>query len=124
MKTYSMDFREGVVRAYDQNVGSQKKIASLFGVSISWVKKILRRRRETGSIAPKPHGGGHPPAFDSSKQKELKALLKREPDATLEELRAKTGVECSLVAVWLTLKRMGCRRKKSPSTRQSRTGRM
>ena len=124
MKTYSMDLRERVVRAYDQKVGSQKKIASIFGVSISWVKKMLRRRRETGSFAPKPHGGGHPLAFDPSKQEELKALLKSEPGATLEELRANTGVKCSLVAVWRTLKRMGCHRKKSPSTPLNRIGRM
>jgi len=51
MKTYSLDLRERVIRAYDRKVGPQAEVAKLFGVSVPWIKKLLRQRRETGSLA-------------------------------------------------------------------------
>jgi transposase len=112
MKTYSLDLRERVVKAYDQKFGAQAKIAELFGVSVPWIKKLLRRRRETGSLAPKPHGGGQQPAFEGENLENLKKLVEQNPDATLQELGELSGVKCGIVAVWRTLKKLGCHRKK------------
>ncbi len=53
---YSIDLREKIVRAYDEQLGSQRAIAELFGVSRSFVEKLLARRRLTDEIAPLPHG--------------------------------------------------------------------
>lgn len=119
MKTYSLDLRERVIRAYDQKVGSQAEVAKLFGVSVPWIKKLLRQRRETGSLAPKPHGGGRQPAFDSEGQKQLKELVEQNPDATLQELAELSGVKCGFMAVWRTLKKLGVRRKKVASRRRA-----
>lgn len=55
---YSTDLREKIVRAYDEGLGSQRKIAELFGVSRSFVEKLLHRRRTTGEVSALPHGGG------------------------------------------------------------------
>ena len=99
MKTYSMDLRERAIRAYDQKVGTQEQVAKLSAVSVPWIKKLLRRRRETGSIAPKPHGGGWVPKFSGRKLERLKALVKQYPDATLQELLDRSGVEGSIMAV-------------------------
>jgi transposase len=123
MKTYSLDLRERVVKAYDQKFGAQAKIAELFGVSVPWIKKLLRRRRETGSLAPKPHGGGQQPAFEGENLKNLKKLVEQNPDATLQELGELSGVKCGIVAVWRTLKKLGCHRKKSRYTLRNGTGR-
>lgn len=112
------------MRAYDQKVGSREKVATLFGVSLAFVRNILRMRRENGSVAPKPHGGGRAYAFNAEKQEELRALIKKDADLTLEELRKRTGVKCSIKTVWMTLDRMGSGRKKSPSTPRNKTGRM
>jgi putative transposase len=65
MKAYSMDLRERVVVACDEGGATREAIAARFSVSVRWVRDLLRRRRETGSIAPKPRGGGRPPAFDA-----------------------------------------------------------
>jgi len=124
METYSMDLRERVIRAYDQKVGTQEQVAKLFGVSARWIKKLLRRRRETGSIAPKPHGGGWTPKFSGEKLERLKALVEQNPDATLQELLEQSGVDGSIMAVHRALERLGCRRKKSRSTLPSKTVRM
>ncbi len=123
METYSMDLRERVMRAYDQKVGTQEEVAKLFGVSVPWIKKLLRRRRETGSIAPKPHGGGWTPKFCGRKLEQLRALLEQYPDATLQELLDRSGVDGSIMAVHRALQRLGSRRKRSRSAPPSKTGR-
>ena len=58
MKTYSMDLRERVVAACDAHDCTRQQIADRFSVSISWVRDLMRRLRDTGSIAPRPRGGG------------------------------------------------------------------
>ena len=57
MKTYSLDLRTQIVQAVDRRVGKQGAVASLFGVSRTFVKKLIRQRRDTDSVVPKPHGG-------------------------------------------------------------------
>ncbi len=123
METYSMDLRERVVRAYDEELGTQQEIARLFKVSVPWIKKLLRQRRQTGSVAPRPHGGGWTPKFSGRVLDQLRARVDQNPDATLEELLAQSGVDASIMAVHRALERLGCRRKKSRSAPPSKTGR-
>jgi transposase len=110
-----MDLRERVIRAYDERVGTQGQIAKLFGISVPWIKKLLRQRRATGSIAPKPHGGGWTPKFSGAKLEQLRAWIEQDPDATLAELLDRSGVDGSIMAVHRALERLGCHRKKSHS---------
>jgi transposase len=56
MKTYSLDLRDRVVNACDKGDHTRVEIAALFGVSTAWVRRLLQRRRETGSAAPRPRG--------------------------------------------------------------------
>ena len=123
METYSMDLRERVVRAYDEERGTQQEIARLFEVSVPWIKKLLRQRRQTGSIAPRPHGGGWTPKFFGRTLEQLKARVDQSPDATLQELLEQSGVDGSIMAVHRALERLRCRRKKSRSAPPSKTGR-
>ena len=46
-----MDLRERVVAACDARDNTREQIAARFSVSQSWVRKVLRQRREAGSIA-------------------------------------------------------------------------
>ena len=85
MRAYSRDLRQKVADAYDRGVGSQRQIAETFGVSRSFVEKLLQRRRATGNIAPLPHGGGVKPVLDDEALALVRQLVKEEPDATLEE---------------------------------------
>jgi transposase len=123
MNAYSMDLRQRVVAACDRGEGTREQIARRFNVSIAWVYKLLRRRRETDTIAPKPHGGGQPPAFDSDAAERLRQAVADCPDATLEELREAAGVGCGVSAVHRALERLGLPRKKSRSRPPSRTAR-
>lgn len=124
MKPFSLDLRERVVSAYDRKEGTRRELAKRFAVSEGWVKKILILRRHTGSPAPKPYGGGPRPKIDAQQALELKALVAAQPDATLAELRERLGVDGSIMAVFRALKRLKCRRKKSPCAPLSKTDRM
>src|ERR1035437_2908993 len=124
MQTYSMDLRERVVAAYDRKTGTQEEVAARYEVSLSWLQKLLRFRRATGSIAPKPHGGGWTPKFSGARLEELKKLVEQEPDATLEELLERSQVEASIMAVQRALLRLDCHRKKSRSAPPNRIARM
>jgi transposase len=122
MKAYSMDLRERVVAACDARDGTREQIAVRFSVSVRWISDLLRRRRLSGSIAPRPRGGGHAPAFDEEAATRLRAAVRADNDATLEELREAAGVSCSLTAIHRALRRMGITRKKSRTGPPSRIG--
>lgn len=121
--TYSMDLRERVVRACDEQRGSREHLAKLYGVSTAWIRRLLQRRRERGTIAPKPHGGGRPAKISGKKLERLKELVEQQPDTTLVELRERCGVDASIMAVHRALQRLESRLKKSPSGPASKTGR-
>jgi len=116
MKPYSMDLRQRVVEAYENGEGTHEELAEVFCVSLSWIEKLLRRWRETGSIAPKPHGGGRQAKITGKKLERLEALVEETPDATLEELRRKCRVDGSIMSVFRALKRLGITLKKSRSS--------
>ena len=86
MKAYSLDLRQKILRAFDQGLGSQRAIAAFFGVSLSFVEKLLRRRRTTGDIAPCPHAGGRQPSCDEAALARVRRLVREQPDVTLAEL--------------------------------------
>lgn len=122
MAAYSMDLRERVVAACDEGTDTRGEIAERFSVSESWIRRLRQRRREAGSIAPKPRRGGQPPAFDAEAAERLRRAVADDPDATLEELARASGVACSTAAVDRTLRRLEVTRKKSRSGPRSRTG--
>ena len=80
MKAYSLDLRQKILRAYDQQRGSQRALAALFGVSQSFVEKLLRRRRTTGDIAPCPHAGGRRAICHEAAQAVVRRLMQEQPD--------------------------------------------
>src|SRR3954467_9822745 len=105
MTTYSMDLRERVARAIDTGEGTQEQIAERFSVSSRWIRSLLARRAATGSIAPKPHGGGPSPLIRGETAATLRAAIDQAPDATLEELRETIGFGGCLMTIWRAIER-------------------
>jgi hypothetical protein len=54
MAAYSIDLRQKILRACKRQLGSQRTIADVSGVSLAFVEKVLRQHRTTGDIATKP----------------------------------------------------------------------
>jgi transposase len=114
---YSNDLRGCVLRAYDRGMQT-KEIAEAFGVSPAWARRVKQRRHEHGELTPRPMGGRRHHKIDRAR---LAELVARQPDATLEELRERLGVRCSLSAVSAALRALGLSFKKRRSTPPSRT---
>ncbi len=115
-RAYSLDLRERVVAAARQERLTQPELAERFRVSETTVYNWLRRVRETGSIVPRPHGGGRKPRVDEPGAAILGELVRAENDRTLDELaalyHARTQVRPSRTALWRALARLGLPRKK------------
>ena len=119
MKAYSLDLRRKIVESYDRGDQTQRGVAESFGVSLSFVEKLFRRRRTTGEIAPLPHGGGIKPRLDKDAVELLRLLVKEQPDATLAELcdevEKKRGIRVSAPTMCTVLKKLDLGRKKVTS---------
>ncbi len=96
----SVDLRQRIIAAYDAKEGSQRQWAERFKVSLSFIRDLRRHYRETGTVQPKPHGGGAVAKLGKEQLPIVEALVKAQPDALLEELcerfAKQTGVEVSI----------------------------
>jgi transposase len=123
MKAYSFDLRQKILRACDQGLGSQRTMAALFGVSLSFIEKLLRRRRTTGDITPRPHAGGRRAICDATALAHVRRLVQEHPDATLAELstqlEAQYGLRVSVPTMGRIVLSLKLPRKKSRSTPMS-----
>ena len=117
MRAYSLDLRQRVVRAYEQGQDSIAQLAARFGVGPTFVKKMLRQHRESGDLAPRPHGGGRPASLSPRQRRLLRRKVEREQDISLTELqtylREATQVEAHVSTISRALKALDLPRKKS-----------
>lgn len=116
---FSMEFRRAVAKAHDE-CGSSEEVAAQFGCSESWVRRLIQRQRETGSLEPRP-----PKLPDNSKLKEkelqlLQELIAKKPDMTLGELAKELDAGVSIPTIWRATQKLGLVLKKSPSTPPSK----
>jgi transposase len=124
MQAYSMDLRQRVIEAVDEGKRTKWEISLLFKVSPAWIRRLLQRRRETGSIAPRPRSGGAQPKLDDVQCQRLADLVRESPDATLEELTQRLGAPVSRASVGRAVQRLGLTLKKSRSAPVNKTGPM
>jgi transposase len=118
-KAYSQDLRDRIIAARDRDLPT-KRVADLFGVSASWVRRVMQRRREHGETTPRAKGGATVVKIDMDR---LRRLVAEQPDATTRELHARLGADCGVSAVDMALRRAGLTFKKRRSMRRSRIGR-
>jgi transposase len=112
MTPYSRDLRQRILETARRGDGTLRQIAQRFLVSVSFVTRLLQLHRATGSVEPRPHGGGHPAVLTPEDLQRLRALIRDRPDATLEECRRHLGSSCSLATISRALSRLGLPRKK------------
>ncbi len=116
-----MDLRERILASYDNEEGTRGEIAHRFRVSLGMIKKLLQQRRHTGDIRPRYRFCGRKPLIRVDHQKKLKELLAKKNDLTLRELRAATGLNCSLQAINVVLGKLELTYKKRRSAPASKT---
>lgn len=118
---YPMEFRVLVAAAYDE-CGSSIEVAEEYGCSESWVRRLVQRRRGSGSLAPLTPKRPDTHKLDDGDLERLRALIAAKPDMTLAELADALGNKASVPTVWRATQALGLPLKKRPSTPPSRTG--
>jgi transposase len=127
----SLDLRQRIFAARESGEYSVRRISEIFGVAKATVKKLIRLKRETGSLVPrKPHPPALPIWTDTSMHEVVRALVSEDNDATLAEycdrLEKRTGTRISVPQMSELLKQLRLYRKKNSSrkrrgVRESRT---
>jgi transposase len=112
MTPYSQDLRQRIVDTVTRGDATIRQVAERFLVSISFVTRLLQLYRSTGSVEPRPHGGGNPAVLTPEDLQRLRELIRQRPDATLEECRTHLGTSCSLMTISRALSQLGLPRKK------------
>jgi transposase len=124
-RAYEDDLRRKFLEAYDRGDRSLGQLAMVFGVSEGWAKKISAQRKRTKKMERVPHRPGRKPRVGDPERKKVTAWFEAKPDMTLAEVKAKlhaeVGIALSLPRIWLLLKNLGLRLKKSRSTLPNET---
>ncbi len=111
MNAYSKDLRTRVLAAVDRG-DPRARIVETFGVSSATVRRWLRRRRETGEVAPRPSPGRTPSICKTAQERRAPwEQLETRPEATLEEHREswerERGVRVSVATMSRAIRRLG-----------------
>ena len=117
MNGYSKDLRVSVLGAVDQGT-PRREAANLFGVSLSTLKRWLRRRRNGEDLAPRPSPGRTPRILATNEEKrDLWAQLEANDDGTLkrhcELWEERRGVGVSVATMSRAVRKLGWTYKKS-----------
>jgi DNA-binding LacI/PurR family transcriptional regulator len=80
--TYSIEFRRAVAAAYEE-CGSSIEVAEQFQCSQSWVRRLVQRQLETGSLEPLPPKRPDNRKLDAQDLTELRKLIEQKPDAVV-----------------------------------------
>lgn len=98
MKPYPVDLRSKIVTAYKNNEGSMLKLACQYGVSRSFVQKMIKQEKETGNVM--STGNGNRNSKLRGHTELVKRLIEANPSLSLREMcqaiRQETGIEVSL----------------------------
>src|SRR5262245_45602267 len=113
MRPYSMDLRERVIGACDAGARNST-VAKRFGVQPAWVRRPKQHRHERADIIPRNGGGSRGRKIDRDR---LGELVRRQPDATLLELRDRlaeqSGISVTPWAISKALRELKLSYKKS-----------
>jgi transposase len=118
MAPYSMDLRKRVARAWDGGLDADA-VAAKYDVSRAWVHRLIQRRRETGSLAPRKQTKFRGRALTGRDEARLAMLITARPDATLTELRDALPTTAALATLWRTINRLGFTLKKNGTRRRA-----
>jgi transposase len=121
MVPYSMDLRTRVLRDWDAGMKADD-VAAKYSVSRAWVHRLQQRRRETGSIAPRPQTRWRTPILTPDLPR-LETLIAEQPDRTLAELQHALGTSASLTTIWRAIEGLAITIKKNGTRVRARSRR-
>lgn len=118
-RPYSNDLRRKFLQSYEKGKGTLEELAERFEVSVGWAKKISALRTRTGQMDRPPWRRGPVSRVTVEVQQWMGEQIRQQPDVTLMELQSllheAQGLRLSIGRLWLALRQMGLRLKKSHS---------
>ena len=121
MAAISMDLRVRIFEAR-QAGETTAEVADRFAVSPAFVRRLLQRHRQAGSLTPSAARRGPEPRLAGHADR-IRDLVRQQPDLTPAEIRDRLGLAVRPLTVWRMLRRLGLTFKKSRSGPPSRTAR-
>jgi len=116
---YSNDLRRSFLQAVAKGKRTLAQLSEDFGVSLGWAKKTSATHTRTGETDRQPWRRGPISKVTPAMEEWLRVQIRKQPDLTLQQLREQLqqaqGLKLSLGRLWLALKTMGLRLKKSHS---------
>jgi transposase len=103
MKPYSGEFRREVLAACDSGRGT-REIATRFGVSESWVRRIKQERREQNKVAPTTTRRRTP--LWAALADRIREVIEQAPDLTIRELKAELKTDLSVSTLCVALQKL------------------
>ena len=122
-RPYSDDLRLRAVAAVDGGL-SCRRAAKVFSVGVSSVIRWVQRRRQTGTVSPRPMGGDRGSRIVGADREWLLSRIAAKADLTLEELRrelAERGLAVGYGTVWRFCDREQLTFKKNSARRAARS---
>lgn len=128
MNAYSMDYRQSVAAARQDGM-TTAEVSEAFGCSRSWVRRLMQRQRESGSLAPRQRQQPDQRKITTDQSEQLQKFIDERPDATLRELitaldlNVHPGTLCRLLqALDLPLKKKSLRAREQdrPDVKEAR----
>jgi len=95
-QAYSADLRSRIINTYNQGELSIRETSKRFQVGKNFVCNLLNLWRTTGSVSPRPDGGGKPSKFTSSQVAILQDIVEQNNETTLKELAKLLEEKCGL----------------------------
>ena len=112
MNSLPMELRRKIVEAYERKEGTYFELAQRFGVGEATVYRLLKRKREHGTVKP-----AAPTGVSDEELPAFAQLVNEFPNATLEQLKeawiGRTRRQLSRSSVVRALRRAGITRKKA-----------
>ena len=106
-----MELRRKIVEAYERKEGTYFELAQRFGVGEATVYRLLKLKRERGTVKP-----GAPTGVSEEELPEFVQLVNEFPNATLEQLKeawvSRTRRQLSRSSIVRALRRAGITRQK------------
>lgn len=120
MNAYSMDFRRSVAAAREGGM-TTAEVTEAFGCSGSWVRRLMQRQRDTGSLEPLPRKSTDQRKISDEQFEQLRKFIGERPDATLQELIVALDLKVHPGTLCRLLQAKDLPLKKSPSVPANRT---
>jgi hypothetical protein len=94
------ELRRRIIEAWQAGEGTWEQLAARFKVGVATVDRLVALFRATGSVEPRPHGGGHEPQLTTEHLELLRNLVEAPfgiPDGPCQRFHDPSGNALALL---------------------------